>query len=459
MGKVRLSFIRKTRLELGNRNLPATMHRTAVSRTFRITLQATVMVCLVALDGLAGQAKEPDFRLAAAFELPKIPGVSGGAADWRQWDAFFTFVVKRFGQDVSGDLKDSLGAAFLDLRYELNNAIAPGKGGNPVPDLFLNAWTRLSPIMNKALPGLPKQTASQYASFISAADKLTPLGKAGSQLGVLQLSPDALRGMARILEPTGAADPLAFNTSVDSGLRSLLGFGSPLTTPRPSTKQSRLREHLLSPEVQHVFAPGYWFVTPAIAADSSASKLNEWVPEGKDLQDYLKQVRDLLVALTDRIAAKSNMNADHKLLYRQIVFTAAWQESCWRQYIRKGKSITPLLSSTGDLGLMQVNRNTWRGVYDLKRLSGDIEYNSNAGGEILDYYLMRHAIRKNENKQPGGHLARATYSAYNGGPGAVGRYRSAKAIPALKKVDEAFWDKFQAVSFGRELEVQRCYQN
>jgi soluble lytic murein transglycosylase-like protein len=211
--------------------------------------------------------------------------------------------------------------------------------------------------------------------------------------------------------------------------------------------------------VQHVFASQSWYVNPAIAADSRARKLNEWVPEGKDLQDYLKQVRDLLVALTDRVAAKSNMNADHKLLYRQIVFTAAWQESCWRQYIRKGKSITPLTSSTGDLGLMQVNRNTWRGVYDLKRLSGDIEYNSNAGGEILDYYLMRHAIKKNEDKQPGGHLARATYSAYNGGPGAVGRYRSAKAIPALKKVDEAFWDKFQAVNSGRELEVQRCYQN
>jgi hypothetical protein len=30
--------------------------------------------------------------------------------------------------------------------------------------------------------------------------------------------------------------------------------------------------------------------------------------------------------------------------------------------------------------------------------------------------------------------------------------------PELKKVDEAFWDKFQAVSSGRELEVQRCYQ-
>ena len=44
------------------------------------------------------------------------------AADWRQWDSFYTFVVKRFGRDVSGDLKDSLGAAFLDSRYELTSA-------------------------------------------------------------------------------------------------------------------------------------------------------------------------------------------------------------------------------------------------------------------------------------------------------------------------------------------------
>ena len=79
-------------------------------------------------------------------------------------------------------------------------------------------------------------------------------------------------------------------------------------------------------------------------------------------------------------------------------------------------------------------------------------------GEILLSYLTRHAIGKNEDKQQGGNLARAIYSAYNGGPGALGRYRAAKPNPALKKVDEAFWEKFQVVSSGHELEVQRCYQ-
>ena len=107
---------------------------------------------------------------------------------------------------------------------------------------------------------------------------------------------------------------------------------------------------------------------------------------------------------------------------------------------------------------MQVNRNTWRGIYDLKGLGDDIEYNGNAGGEILAYYLTRYALRKNEDKQEGGNLARATYAAYNGGPGHLSRYRSAKQNPALKKVDEAFWEKYQAVSAGREMDVQLCYR-
>ena len=172
----------------------------------------------------------------------------------------------------------------------------------------------------------------------------------------------------------------------------------------------------------------------------------------------LLEVRTLLAGLSDQVAAKSKLAEQYKPLYREIVFTAAWQESCWRQFIKKGKSLTALTSATGDLGLMQVNRNTWRSLYDLKQLAGDIGYNSNAGGEILFYYLSRHAIKKNEDKQAGGHLARATYSAYNGGPSQLTRYRAAKQNPELKKVDEAFWEKFQAVSSGRELDVQRCYQ-
>jgi Transglycosylase SLT domain len=415
---------------------------------------AVLLVGFLISDGQAAASNNPrELQLAAAFELPQLPKVpglpslTGPSADWRQFDSFFTFVVKRFGDDVPANLKDSLGDAFLDSRYELTTAVAPGKGGNPVPELFINGWKRLSPIMNQALPALPKQTQSLYSSFIGAADKLSLGGGAG-----LNLTPDALKGMARIIAPTSTADPLAYNTNVDSGLRSLLGFGAPLAIPG---RQSRLDRRFLSPSRDDASVFSFSLIPSAIAAEAAGKNLNQMLPDPKDLQVYLIEVRGLLVNLSDKIAAKFKLGDEHRTLYRQIVFTAAWQESCWRQYIKKG---TPLASATGDLGLMQVNRNTWRGVYDLKGLGGDIEYNGNAGAEILLNYLTRSAIKKGEDKQPGGHLARATYSAYNGGPGAVGRYRGVRQRPEWKKVDEAFWGKFQEVSSGNEMAVKSCYE-
>jgi hypothetical protein len=427
--------------------------------TFRAGRFFFVVVTLFFCVAPSVPAKEnaaPNVQLAAAFQLPQLPqlpGLAVPAADWRQWDAFFTFIVKRFGQDVSGDLRDSIGEAFLDTRYELSATVGRlSAGQNPVPQLFLNGWNRLSPIMNKALSVLPQATAARYQNFIGAADKLAAVGQQGVQLGLLQLSPDALRGMARMVQPTGGGDPIAYTLNVDNALRELLGFGAPIPVSPSGTRQSRLLRlpSILDSRTASLFSPGF-----AFAAEPAPKKLNDWVPGSADLKAYLLAVRNLLAALSDKLAVKGKLAEERKPLYQQIVFTAAWQESCWRQFVKRGK---PMISSTGDLGLMQVNRNTWRSLYDLKQLTGDIEYNGSAGGEILLYYLTRYALRKHEDQQPGGHLARATYSAYNGGPGQLSRYRAAKQNPELKKVDEAFWDKFQAVSAGRELEVQRCYE-
>ena len=348
------------------------------------TVRAVSILSLIALVILIGarqlsaeeSAKPAQLKLAAAFQLPQlpqIPGLSGGSVDWRQWDSFFTFVVKRFGQDLPENLKDPLGGAFLDSRYELTGAVAPGRGGNPVPQLFLNSWQRLSPLMNQALPVLPKQTASLYSNFIGAADKLAAAGQVGFQSGLVSLSPDVLRGLARIIQPTGGADPLAYSTSVDSNLRALLGFGA------PGIRRTGL-DRLFLPEVRQASLLSSWLDRRAFAAEPPASKPNPWVvPDDNQLQGYLMKVRGLLEELSARLAVKSKLGAEYQPTYHQIVFAAAWQESCWRQFIKKGNTVTPLASTTGDLGLMQVNRNTWRGVYDIKELSGDIEYNGNAG--------------------------------------------------------------------------------
>jgi len=79
-------------------------------------------------------------RISAAA----IAGMTAPSPDWRQWDSFFTFIVKRLDQDVSGELRSSLGEAFLDSRYELTHTWSRlGGGQNPVPQLFVNAWRRL----------------------------------------------------------------------------------------------------------------------------------------------------------------------------------------------------------------------------------------------------------------------------------------------------------------------------
>jgi hypothetical protein len=285
-------------------------------------------------------------------------------------------------------------------------------------------------------------------------DAASSISGIGQRLGIFRITPDSLRGAAKLLG-AGGADPLAYLLDVDTGLRGLLGFTEALPASRPSSllEQGRLEQWRRKASG----AIGSLAAHPAYAAEPDIERLNEWVPDTQEIPDYLLEVRQLLVETSDRVLAKSNLAAEQRQIYRQIVFATGWQESCWRQFIKKGEKLTPLASSTGDVGLMQVNRMVWRSLYDLKGLNGDMSYNGHAGAEILHYYLTRYAIRKQEDKQPGGNLARATYSAYNAGPGGLARYRGVRQSPTWKKVDDAFWEKFKAVSAGQELSVKSCY--
>src|SRR5215510_11551323 len=399
---------------------------------------AAVLVLLLAGDLAAEPPRDP--------RLAQLPMPTGGSVDWHQWDSFFTNVVKKLAEDLPEAQRDQLRDLFLDSRYQLVQSLSLGSS-DPVPSLLQDSWSRLSPILKQSVSSLPPQVSGRYTGFISAMDGAASLTGLGQRFGLVQITPDMLRSASSLLGPSGG-DPLAYVLDVDSGLRTFLGLGSELPAPRISPA--------LGP---NGLGKASWFVAPAFAAEDDFDRLNQWVPQTPELNDYLSEVRKLLTQSSNAALAKSKVAPQYAPLFRQIVFSAAWQESCWRQFVKKGKKLAPLASSTGDLGLMQVNRNTWRGLYDLNGLSGDIEYNSKAGSEILLYYLGRFAIPKREDKQPGGNLARATYSAYNGGPRALGRYRTATTIPALKKVDAAFWTKFRAVSAGQELAVKSCYSN
>jgi septal ring-binding cell division protein DamX len=108
--------------------------------------------------------------------------------------------------------------------------------------------------------------------------------------------------------------------------------------------------------------------------------------------------------------------------------------------------------------MLQINEKVWRGFYSPSKLKWDITYNTRAGSEILFKFMVKYALKKQEHKRDGGlsNLARATYSAYNGGPSKVSRYRKKDVPAAHKKIDIAFWDKFQQVNRGQELAVAQC---
>jgi soluble lytic murein transglycosylase-like protein len=411
---------------------------------------------LSVIAGLVATAvRAEENRNNAEIQMAALALPSGARADWQQWDSFLTNVVKKLAEDFQPGLRDQLGEIFLDARYRLVDALRAGTA-DPVPQLFTESWNRLSPLMKKAIPGATAETANQYTSFIRAMDAASSFGGLGQALGLFRITPDALSGAARLLG-AGGTDPLAYTVDVDTAMRSLLGFTSalPAFQPSPRLEQSRLQPLLdkASAAARSLMAP------PAHAAEADVDRLNQWVPEGTEVPSYLLEVRQLLTETSNRVLSKSNLAPQHRLLYRQIVFATGWQESCWRQYIKKGEKLAPLASSTGDVGLMQVNRITWRSLYDIKGLNGDISYNGNAGAEILHYYLTRYAIPKKEDAQKNGHLARSTYSAYNAGPGGYARYRGVRQSPVWKKVDDAFWSKFQAVTSGKELAVKDCYGN
>jgi hypothetical protein len=407
----------------------------------------------VAVDVPAGAAPAPHVA-----ETPLTPEE---IARWQEaldrWDGFLTFVVKGLGMaDADVGVRDAL----LDILLESRNAVLSALAEGPRPDvdpvrkLFLDSWDRLRVVVRDAMRR--KQVtdrALRYTAFLAAGDALAALDTVGNGLG-LDVSADGLRRLARILDPATTTDPLAYSEDTDQDLRSLFGFHE------PDTGEPLREEPIPAPE------PGTWWpgARAAVAAEAPAPELaklvksvDRWVPGDAELDTYRDVVGRLLTAVAERERQRSGVGDRFAELYRKLVPSVAWQESCWRQFVRQSGAVTFLLSSTGDVGIMQVNRRVWRGFFDVPKLEWDTTYNMGAGAEILARLLDRYGSREAADRLD--NAARATYSAYNGGPAAYRRYRATTVARTDRAVDRAFWEKYQAMAAGQALDFVLCTES
>jgi hypothetical protein len=142
-----------------------------------------------------------------------------------------------------------------------------------------------------------------------------------------------------------------------------------------------------------------------------------------------------------------------------LVPAAAWQESCWRQFLDNRGTVTYLRSTRGSVGILQVNERVWRGFYEVDRLRWSIEYNVRAGSDILLRYL-RMTIDKQGQIKPAEipQRARAVYALYNGGPGQYRRYLDVKGRgrTLARVVDQLFGEKFDGLASDVETKVAQC---
>jgi hypothetical protein len=291
-----------------------------------------------------------------------------------------------------------------------------------------------------------------------------------------EISRAGLRRLARTLAPESHDDPLQWSEGVDPALRQTFGFEAELPTlPPPVPEVETAPESEPVPESEFDAEPEPpgpasrlldWLLPAAFAAPEPlpkpgpySSPLDGRAPRIADLDRYLPEVAALLRESAAFVFAHSELDRGRRELFERLVLATAWQESCWRQYVRRKGALAPLRSGAGALGLMQVNPHVWRGFYAVDGLSWSIGYNARAGSEILLHYLSDYAIARGEEDAGGPDaLARATYAAYNGGPSHLRRYRQPKRWrAALVALDRAFHAKFREVEAGRELGVRECY--
>jgi hypothetical protein len=406
---------------------------------------------LASLRPTAASVTSKGLVVDAVFEVPNAPAVAPAPgpeppltpaeveafnARLERWDAFVTFVVKGLGRmTLSGETREALLATLLDARHGVVEALErPIRGNDPVRRLFVQTWERLRPVADDLARDLPGGESFRLLVFLAAGDALRALDQAGPALGV-EVSADGLRRLARMVEPEYAGDPLQYTPAVDPTVRNLFGFGD-------------IEERELGPG--SMFELWRW-IEPRSAFAEEEDWRHWMVPAREELGGYLQRVGSLLHETAERMVLAKRFYGDRATFFRRLLPATAWQESCWRQFVKRGDDAVYIRSRSGSVGIMQISERVWRGFYDRERLRWDIAYNVGAGAEILRHYqVMVEGRGFRVRSDTMDTFARAVYSAYNGGPSQLERYldRRRRGARLTTVMNMRFGLKFEATAGG-----------
>ena len=402
------------------------------------------------------------FKVRAPETIDQAPEPILDESELAQWqtledelDGFLTTIISALAYSTeSRALRLELLAVLLDARHAIAEALTVDDPEyDPVRELFLSTWDSLRPLMSELerlkTPGLDADF--KLATFIAGGDALRALDALGPEYG-FEITRDGLRRLARLLLAESA--PPSFTPlplEVDPEFRDLFGFNAKeeaVFTPVELTGQ-------ISSWI------GSWLLSTAHADSiSPAEALKGLFPRKDNLNDYLELVDSLLQEQSSAWLAKSDGIPDMMAeRLDPMIRATAWKESCWRQLVDSNGEPQVLRSAGGAVGMMQINGRVWRNVYDLDRLVDEVDYNVNAGIDILTHYMIDYAIRKGEHEQPGGddNLVKATYAAYNGGPGHLARYRREDTPAQLKAIDYEFWRHYTTIKEDKWPDISSCY--
>lgn len=224
--------------------------------------------------------------------------------------------------------------------------------------------------------------------------------------------------------------------------------GAPQDFPHSSTTGRRMLDFLVGVACAAE--------SPAPAFTDLNKRLNQWVPNSKELDQYGQIIGKLLATSAREQVKNAGLEPRYAVIYQHLVPATAMIESCWKQFTRKDNKIVALRSPAGGIGIMQINQHVWRGFYNIERLQGDVAYNIQAGNQILMRYFKQYGIKIAKENQNDDHAARAAYAAYNAGPRAGRRFMKADASARQKRVDNHLWNLYRKVAAGGSADVARC---